>query len=655
MNFLLKQFWVILVLMAGVFGSNQVIADDGLADRFEARKFAASSGHELPYRLLSPATIEEGKKYPVVLFLHGAGERGDDNERQLVHVVKELATDEMMARYPCFVVVPQCPTEQKWVEVDWKLPESKMPATPSVPLAAAYELIENFEKNRPVDSTRIYVCGLSMGGFGTWDCLQRWPNRWAAAIPICGGGDPAFARFLASIPIWAFHGDADQAVPVERTRQMIDAIRNYSGNCLYTEYEGVGHDSWTRTAENRLVWDWIFSQDQIKNVVKANHLSWNEDLDLWNEVHRKLTRRVFESEPSRSDLHDLPVEVQAVYLTMSAHSIVENGGFLYLFESSMVALDELPDAFERIGIPELGEIYRKANHLTFGTGVITDKPFWREKYCRWLVASKRETLDELASESYHLTPRFRRKLGEYLRTNFDRFLPLFQTKPLPSNASSVEEIFEWTQTLPVNVYLVSESSEHSLFTKMNWGEDGVCYARIDHSARNIDDLVKIVAFEPIGHRIAHLNLSRCEIDAETISALSQLPKLVSLDMSGTHIDVTHIHELNKLKSLKHLNLHYCTFSSNCIAELTELTGLQRLVLSATNVNDHDLQVLQALPDLESIHLGGTMLTDKSVSVLSECNGLNEINLNKTKMSDRAASELRESLPNCSVSHSHDNG
>lgn len=249
-----------LVIGLCLMSAPLLFGQDDLTDRFEAKTYAAANGHDLKYRVMSPEAVENGQKYPVVVFLHGAGERGDDNTAQLVHVVKELATDEMRERYPCYVVVPQCPKEQKWVEVDWSLETSKMPETPSAPLGAVKEVLSNMENELPVDSQRIYVCGLSMGGYGTWDCIQRWPEQFAAAIPICGGGDPAFAKNFVDMPVWVFHGDADNAVNVNRSREMVEKLRELGSGVIYTEYPGVGHDSWTMTAKNRLTWDWLFAQ-----------------------------------------------------------------------------------------------------------------------------------------------------------------------------------------------------------------------------------------------------------------------------------------------------------------------------------------------------------------------------------------------------------
>ncbi len=235
---------------------------NGLESRFEGKTFQAENGLNLGYRQLSPQKIEKGETYPLVIFLHGAGERGDDNAKQLVHVAQELATDAMQSRHPCFVVAPQAPNETRWVEVDWGLESHKMPTKPSMPLAATFELLGQLKKDLPIDANRVYICGLSMGGFGVWDALQRQPEEFAAAVSICGGGDPALAKKFVNVPVWAFHGDADGAVKVNRSREMVQAHRKLGGSAMYTEYPGVGHNSWDVTAENRLVWDWLFSQIQ---------------------------------------------------------------------------------------------------------------------------------------------------------------------------------------------------------------------------------------------------------------------------------------------------------------------------------------------------------------------------------------------------------
>jgi predicted peptidase len=243
------------------------------ADAFEAREFKAADGGVLPYRLLKPLDdvakeedVKDAKqadakrKYPLVLFLHGAGERGDENVRQLIHGGKAMADQTMRRRHPAFVVAPQCPADKKWVEVPWDASSHSMPDDPGETMQRVFELLASLQKEFPIDDARIYGIGLSMGGYGTWDILQRKPELLAAGVPICGGGDPEHAKALVNTPVWAFHGGADPVVPPQRSRDMIKALVEAGGRPIYTEYEGVGHNSWTETFDNRLMWDWLFAQ-----------------------------------------------------------------------------------------------------------------------------------------------------------------------------------------------------------------------------------------------------------------------------------------------------------------------------------------------------------------------------------------------------------
>jgi len=234
-------------------------AEDDHRGRFEAHTFKHGD-LELPYRLLKPKSVAEGQKYPLVIFLHGGGERGTDNAIQLVHGMNDFASDAVMDKYPAFVIAPQCPEERKWVEVDWDLESHTIPAEASLPLAATFALIDQFLAEQPVDKSRVYITGLSMGGYGTWDVLARKPELFAAAVPICGGSDPATAGKFKHVPLWAFHGDLDTAVKPKRSREMIDALRVLGGTPKYTEYKEVGHDSWTQTYADPAMYEWLFAQ-----------------------------------------------------------------------------------------------------------------------------------------------------------------------------------------------------------------------------------------------------------------------------------------------------------------------------------------------------------------------------------------------------------
>lgn len=240
--------------------STVLIAQADDRDAFEARTYASANGQKLLYRLLKPAKYDAKQKYPLVVFLHGAGERGDDNKVQLVHGMADFANPANREKYPAFVIAPQCPKNEKWVDVDWGTLKHDMPEKPASPMRLTHELMAALEKEFSIDADRIYITGLSMGGYGTWDALQRHPQRFAAAIPICGGGDPKFAEKIKNIPIWAFHGTKDTAVKPERSRDMIDAIKAAGGSPKYTEYPEAGHDSWSATYKNPEVHAWLFAQ-----------------------------------------------------------------------------------------------------------------------------------------------------------------------------------------------------------------------------------------------------------------------------------------------------------------------------------------------------------------------------------------------------------
>lgn len=226
---------------------------------FEPRTFQ-DGDFALNYRIYVPSDLKPGEKVPLVLFFHGAGERGDNNIRQLHHAVPGLFSYVKKNAIPAIIVAPQCPSGMQWVNVPWGGLSHTMPAEPSKPMHAAMALLQDCLKTLPVDDTRVYVSGISMGGFGAWDIVQREPGLFAAALPVCGGGDTAEAAKLKDLPIWTFHGDQDQTVKVIRSRDMVEAVKSAGGNPKYTEYAGVAHNSWTQTFANAEVLQWLFAQ-----------------------------------------------------------------------------------------------------------------------------------------------------------------------------------------------------------------------------------------------------------------------------------------------------------------------------------------------------------------------------------------------------------
>jgi predicted peptidase len=228
---------------------------DEFAD-FQALVYEDGQGGALPYRLLVPQQVD--KAMPVLLFLHGAGERGDDNQRQLIWG-KDLLL-KAAREFGCIVVAPQCPDGEKWSVVDWSQDKVTFSDEPSEPMRLTQALIDDLTTRYDVDTDRLYIMGLSMGGYGSWDAICRWPGRFTAAAPICGGGDPAMAERIVDTPVWAFHGDADPVVAVDLSRVMIQAIRDAGGDPKYTEYPGVGHGSWTPAFAEPELLPWLTAQ-----------------------------------------------------------------------------------------------------------------------------------------------------------------------------------------------------------------------------------------------------------------------------------------------------------------------------------------------------------------------------------------------------------
>jgi predicted peptidase len=214
---------------------------------------------KLPYRLLKPSKLEADKKYPLVLFLHGAGERGTDNAKQLIHGGSTFLAHR--EKFPAFVLFPQCPDGNRWVEVNWsdKDPHTT-PAEPSPSMRLVRQLLDKLLAEQPIDAKRIYIMGLSMGGFGTWDFLTRYPELVAAAVPICGGADNSAATKIKDIPIWVFHGEKDTVVHTVRSKSIVEALKKQGSQVKYTEFPRVAHNSWTPALQSEELFPWLFSQ-----------------------------------------------------------------------------------------------------------------------------------------------------------------------------------------------------------------------------------------------------------------------------------------------------------------------------------------------------------------------------------------------------------
>lgn len=253
---------LILFLFISPFVTNAQSMDD-LLSSYTPATFKSPDGGKFNYRYSTPSKMEKGTKYPLLVFFHGAGGRGNDNKGQLVDAggIGAFEKAGLRTKRNSHVFAGQVPKGERWVDVHWGLLGHKMPKM-SDSMRMAFEALDAYvaDKKNQVDPDRIYVMGLSMGGYGTWDAIQRRPDFFAAAVPICGGGDKNFGEKLKGLPLWAWHGDKDNVIKPSRSRDMIEAIKKAGGSPKYTEVKGRGHNSWTDAWNSQEMWEWLYSQ-----------------------------------------------------------------------------------------------------------------------------------------------------------------------------------------------------------------------------------------------------------------------------------------------------------------------------------------------------------------------------------------------------------
>lgn len=244
--------FLVLLLLIGIpgWGFTQV-------SLFSSEKYENDKGETLLYRQLI-SDYDPVTKYPLVIFLHGSGERGDDNEAQLKWGVRNFATAKNMKLHPCIVIAPQCPAGMSWGNYDYD--EMSLQPTPTQPMKLLRELIQQKIENLPVDTNRIYITGLSMGGYGTYDALTRYPDLFAAAVPVCGAGDVSKVDSFDHVPIWIFHGALDDAVFPSYAHKMVEALTQAGANPGFTQYPEVGHFSWIAAYSDEMMMEWLFRQ-----------------------------------------------------------------------------------------------------------------------------------------------------------------------------------------------------------------------------------------------------------------------------------------------------------------------------------------------------------------------------------------------------------
>ena len=234
----MKPNLMLLIALAQLAaGPTPLLADDQAQ---KPAKLTVQVPIEINYLLYLPKDYANQESWPLLVFLHGSGERGDN-----LDLVKKHGPPKLIAEgkdFPFIVASPQCPKGKSWEPVE------------------LIALLDELGSKYKVDADRVYITGLSMGGFGTWRLAAVAPERLAAIVPICGGGESFTTRSFASLPVWAFHGAKDGAVPLERSQVMIDALKKNGGNPKFTIYPDAEHDSWTETYANPELYEWLLAQ-----------------------------------------------------------------------------------------------------------------------------------------------------------------------------------------------------------------------------------------------------------------------------------------------------------------------------------------------------------------------------------------------------------
>jgi len=244
------------------------IAAFAQTDELYLRKTLHHLGDSLPYRLLLPIGYDKSKEYPLILFLHGAGERGNDNSSQLVHGAALFANDSVRRQFPAIVIFPQCPQNSFWSNVQFvqdtttgqRIFNFQNGREPTQAMILLLQLLNTVQRDYAVDSKRIYVGGLSMGGMGTFEIVSRRPQVFAAAFPICGGGSVEAAKRMKHPAWWIFHGAKDDVVPPSLSVAMAAALRQAGAKPKLTLYPQANHNSWDNAFAEKDLLPWLFSQ-----------------------------------------------------------------------------------------------------------------------------------------------------------------------------------------------------------------------------------------------------------------------------------------------------------------------------------------------------------------------------------------------------------
>lgn len=244
--------------------ANMNLSFEGLAAGWNFLVYPAENGIELPYQIYMPNNYDKNKEYPLILQMHSAGVKNDDGSQIYAGEAKFLRNLEK-SKYKDDVIVisPCCPEGEKWIPAKtWKeITYDYVNTKPEPYMVAVTELFAQAREKLSVDESRLYVYGMSMGGFATWDLLARNPDLFAAAIPVAGAGDPSVVSKLSKTAIWMFHGSEDPTVPCASSQAMYDAfVAAGRTDVKFTKFEGAGHGIWGMTADTEGILDWLFSQ-----------------------------------------------------------------------------------------------------------------------------------------------------------------------------------------------------------------------------------------------------------------------------------------------------------------------------------------------------------------------------------------------------------
>lgn len=310
--------------------------------------------HEsLPYRIYVPEKAKSGQNVPLILFLHGAGERGTDNQSHLRVAVQPFLNAQPEVS-EAIIIAPHLDPSRRWVETDWGLGSYDSDTKDHSALDEVMEILDLIEEEYPVDTDRVYIAGESMGGFGTWNLLMRYPDVFAAGIPICGGADPSKAPALKDMPIWTFHGAADTAVPFSGTQQMVSALKNAGSTQIrFTTYPGKDHEIWNEALSIPGLGAWLFSHRLSERTGSASLFD-PENPDNWMEATVDGGRR--KEKAGLMVTHPIAVrEDDAIEWTqLSAHSDTfaelydSNGRYLQTLSSSTLTVQSADDGTIRL-------------------------------------------------------------------------------------------------------------------------------------------------------------------------------------------------------------------------------------------------------------------------------------------------------------------